>query len=74
MSVLVNLSKSHIIGMMTTHDYALCDKVEQTLQNIVYYHFSETYNDTGISFDYKLHNGVSHESNAKYLMRLVGIT
>ena len=74
LTVLCNLAKPHIMGMMTTHDYALCDKVEESLENIVYYHFSETYNDKGISFDYKLHNGVSHESNAKYLMKLVGIT
>ncbi|MBR6880994.1 MAG: hypothetical protein IKN14_07945 [Clostridiales bacterium] len=72
--VLQNLYKPYITGMMTTHDYALCDKVESRIDKIVYYHFSEKYNDTGISFDYKLHPGVSHESNAAFLMKLVGIT
>ena len=61
------------MGLMTTHDYALCDKVTETVKTVVYYHFTEKYNDDGITFDYKLHNGVSHESNAKFLMRLVGI-
>lgn len=72
--VLNKLAKPHILGMMTTHDYALCDKVKDTMQNIVYYHFSEKYNDNDIIFDYKLKDGVSNESNVKYLMRLVGIT
>ena len=73
LKVIENLSKPHIMGLMTTHDYALCDKVTETVKTVVYYHFSEKYNDDGITFDYKLHNGVSHESNAKFLMRLVGI-
>lgn len=73
LKVIQNLSKAHIMGLMTTHDYALCDKVTETVKTVVYYHFSEKYNDEGILFDYKLHNGVSHESNAKFLMRLVGI-
>ena len=71
--VLQNLDKKHIIGLMTTHDYALCDRASDTMENIVYYHFSEEYNDDSISFDYKLHDGVSHESNARFLMKLVGI-
>ena len=58
---------------MTTHDYALIDKTEQGFGNIRYYHFSESYTDTGISFDYKLTSGISRQSNAKYLMKLVGI-
>ena len=73
LKVIENLSKPHIMGLMTTHDYALCDKVTETVKTVVYYHFTEKYNDDGITFDYKLHNGVSHESNAKFLMRLVGI-
>ena len=73
LKVIQNLSKPHIMGLMTTHDYALCDKVTETVKTVVYYHFTEKYNDDGITFDYKLHNGVSHESNAKFLMRLVGI-
>ncbi|MBR6484964.1 MAG: hypothetical protein IKT14_08080 [Clostridiales bacterium] len=73
MKVLEILDKSYITGLMTTHDYELCDKVSQTLRSIVYYHFSEKYNDNSIIFDYKLHHGISHESNAAFLMKLVGI-
>ena len=73
MTVLKILSSEKIIGLMTTHDYALCDEAEKELKNICYYHFSETYDDEGIYFDYKLKVGISNISNAKYLMKLVGI-
>ena len=59
--------------MMTTHDYALIDITENKLGGIVYYHFSESYSDTGIVFDYKLRSGISRSSNARFLMKLVGI-
>ena len=73
MTVLKILSSDLIIGLMTTHDYALCDEAQTELKNVCYYHFSETYDDEGINFDYKLKDGVSNISNAKYLMKLVGI-
>ena len=73
LTVLKNLSKPHICGMMTTHDYALIDITENKLGGIVYYHFSESYSDTGILFDYKLRSGISRSSNAQFLMKLVGI-
>ena len=71
--VLKNLSAKRICGMMTTHDYAMIDRTVDTYKNICYYHFSEKYSDTGITFDYKLTDGISRESNARYLMKLVGI-
>ena len=73
LTVLKKLSKSCICGLMTTHDYALIDKTNESFDNIRYYHFSESYTDTGITFDYKLTSGISRQSNAKYLMKLVGI-
>lgn len=73
LTVLKNLAKPHICGMMTTHDYALIDITENKLDRIVYYHFSENYSDTGIQFDYKLRSGISRSSNAQFLMKLVGI-
>ena len=59
--------------MMTTHDYAMIDRTVDAFKNVCYYHFSETYTETGITFDYKLSDGISRESNARYLMKLVGI-
>ncbi len=73
LTVLKKLSMPYICGLMTTHDYAMIDKTTKEFKNIRYYHFSETYTDTGITFDYKLTSGISRQSNAKYLMKLVGI-
>lgn len=73
LTVLKRLSKSYICGLMTTHDYAMIDKTSKDFDNIRYYHFSESYSDTGISFDYKLASGISRQSNARFLMKLVGI-
>ena len=73
LTVLHNLSRDYICGMMTTHDYAMVDNTVKNFNNVRYYHFSEKYTDTGITFDYILAPGISRESNAKYLMKLVGI-
>ena len=73
LTVLKKLSKPYICGLMTTHDYAMIDKTREGFDNIRYYHFSESYSDTGISFDYKLSSGISRQSNARFLMKLVGI-
>lgn len=73
LTVLKKLSKPYICGLMTTHDYAMIDRTKDGFGNIRYYHFSEEYTDTGITFDYKLSSGISRQSNAKYLMKLVGI-
>lgn len=73
LTVLKRLSKPYVCGLMTTHDYAMIDKTEKDFDNIRYYHFSEAYTDSEITFDYKLTSGISRQSNAKYLMHLVGI-
>ena len=73
LTVLKKLSRPYICGLMTTHDYAMIDKTETGFKNIRYYHFSESYTDKEIVFDYKLASGISRQSNAKYLMKLVGI-
>jgi DNA mismatch repair ATPase MutS len=73
--ILLNkLNKPQIAGFMTTHDYALCDRVaDEKMENIIFCHFSERYEGDEVIFDYKLKPGMSHESNAKFLMKLVGI-
>ncbi len=74
-AVLSKLKKPYISGFMTTHDYALCDRVtsNEGFENVAFYHFSEKYEGENIIFDYKLKQGISNESNAKFLMGLVGI-
>ena len=72
--LLKKLNRPNISGFMTTHDYALCDKIaEEGVENIVFCHFSERYEGDEVIFYYKLREGMSHESNAKFLMKLVGI-
>ncbi|MBR2750130.1 MAG: hypothetical protein IKD90_03250 [Clostridiales bacterium] len=71
--VLKKLNKPSIIGLMSTHDYELCKMNSNNEVNLVYYHFSEYYDDEGLHFDYKLKDGMSTQTNAKYLMKLVGI-
>ena len=73
LTVLNSLSKPYICGFMTTHDYALVDKTVESMDNISYYHFSDRYTEDSIVFDYILTEGISRESNASFLMKLVGI-
>ena len=73
-TVLKKLNKPSIIGLMSTHDYELCKMNTNGEVELNYYHFSEFYDDNGLHFDYQLKNGMSTETNAKYLMKLVGIT
>jgi hypothetical protein len=71
--VLQNLSQKWIIGIMSTHDYELCSYEFQSGIKIFNYHFSESYDDLGIHFDYHLSPGVSESTNARYLMQMIGI-
>ena len=72
-SVLKNLSKSWIIGMISTHDFELCELEQESRMHIKNYHFTEKYLNNEIKFDYKLRTGRSKTTNAKYLMKMVGI-
>ncbi|MGJ0847975.1 MutS-related protein [Tissierella praeacuta] len=70
-NVLGNLNKLGVIGAITTHDLELC--ILDKYNRIKNYHFSEQYKDNKIYFDYKIKLGKSTSTNAKYLMKSVGI-
>jgi DNA mismatch repair ATPase MutS len=72
-SVLKNLNKNWIIGFISTHDFELCNLENQTDGKIVNYHFTESYENNEIQFDYQLRSGRCTSTNAKYLMKMVGI-
>lgn len=72
-SVLKNLNKDWIVGLISTHDFELCNLEKDTDGKIVNYHFTESYVDNEIHFDYKLRAGQCTTTNAKYLMKMVGI-
>ena len=70
--VIRNLLLPWVIGIMSTHDYQLCDTMKDE-RDIRFYYFSEKYDSNGIHFDYHLSSGISTAANARYLMKLVGI-
>ncbi|MEG0999464.1 MAG: DNA mismatch repair protein MutS [Cellulosilyticaceae bacterium] len=70
-SVLKSLKGKGVIGGITTHDLELCQLAEE--ERIENYHFTESYEEDKILFDYKLKEGPSTSTNAKYLMKMVGI-
>lgn len=70
-NVLKNLNNLGLIGSITTHDFQLCEL--DLYPRIKNYHFAEDYIDGKISFDYKIKEGRSQSTNARYLMELVGI-
>ncbi|OEF97671.1 MutS family DNA mismatch repair protein [Desulfuribacillus alkaliarsenatis] len=72
-SVMKNLSKDWVIGLISTHDFELCDLENEPNISIKNYHFTEHYVNNEIKFDYKLRAGRCSTTNAKYLMKMVGI-
>lgn len=71
-TVLTKLSQLNTVGLLTTHDLELCE-LENEITKIVNYSFSEQYLENNIIFDYKFKKGKSTSTNAKYLMKIVGI-
>jgi DNA mismatch repair ATPase MutS len=71
-TVLSKLNEMGAIGIITTHDLDLCDIVSQYPRQ-KNYSFSEYYHDDEIHFDYKIKPGKSTTTNAKYLMKMIGI-
>lgn len=72
-SVVKNLNKDWIVGLISTHDFELCNLEKETGGKIVNYHFTESYVNNEIQFDYTLRSGRCMTTNAKYLMKMVGI-
>ncbi|HQA07100.1 MAG TPA: DNA mismatch repair protein MutS [Syntrophomonadaceae bacterium] len=71
--VLRQLSQNGAIGLISTHDFELCDLEKEPWAKFKNFHFQEQYTDGGIEFDYILRPGRCSTSNARYLMRMVGI-
>jgi len=71
-TVIKSLESEGSIGLVTTHDLALCDLAKAN-ERVVNYSFSEEYVDDEIVFDYKLRVGKSDSTNARFLMGKLGI-
>ena len=72
--VLRHLNHPWIRTMITTHDFELCALEEQAGLSLVNVHFEEHYQNQKIFFDYKLKPGRCTQRNARYLMKMIGIT
>ena len=72
-TVIAKLNALGAVGMISTHDLELCE-LEGNYARIKNYSFSERYKDNRIYFDYRIKQGKSSVTNAKYLMKMVGIT
>ena len=66
--VIKKLNDYHALFIISTHDFELCDT-----ENILNYHFEESYNDDKISFDYKLKEGPGVKGNSLFLLKMSGI-
>ena len=70
------LGKPWASVMVTTHDFELCQLAEnsETQKRKTYnYHFEEYYEDNQIRFDYKIKKDRCKTTNAKYLLKMVGV-
>ncbi|WHH58573.1 DNA mismatch repair protein MutS [Petroclostridium sp. X23] len=71
-TIISKLDSFEVMGVITTHDLELCEMANQYYR-IKNYSFSEHYKENKILFDYKIRQGKSNTTNAKYLMQMVGI-
>ncbi len=68
--VIENLSEINCIVFLTTHDFELCEMENSKVKN---YHFSEEYVDGKMVFSHKIKTGQCESTNAKELMKEIGI-
>ena len=68
--VMKKLNDDKTILFITTHDFELCDVKIKNLNN---YYVKEYYEGDNIKFDYKIRHGKCDSTNAKYLMKKIGI-
>lgn len=67
------LSSSKSMTLITTHDFELCDLEKDQEIKAINYHFEEHYKNNEILFDYKIKDGRCKTTNAKHLLKMVGI-
>jgi MutS domain V len=72
-AVVKGLAARGAIGLVTTHDLALADLTNDLGVGAANVHFSDTFENGEITFDYRMRPGVVQTSNALELMKAVGI-
>jgi len=71
--VLSELIQRGAVGVVTTHDMALCQLSDELMHHVEQCHFRESVTDDKMTFDYKLRPGPVTAGNALRLMRLMGL-
>ena len=72
-TAIAKLHLPHVITLVSTHDFELCNLQDDPMIQAMNTHFSEYYQNDEIHFDYLLRDGRCTSTNAKELMRLAGI-
>ena len=72
-SIVKTLLDRGAMGLITTHDLALTQIVEEVKPHGANFHFEDQFADGRMSFDYRLRPGVVEKSNALALMRSIGL-
>lgn len=73
-TVLRHLLATGAIGAVTTHDLTLAD-AEDLVERAVAVHFTESVGegDEGLTFDYRIRDGIATSTNALRLLEIVGL-
>lgn len=72
-AIIERLLQYNAIGIIATHDTALCTMADDHPGKISNYHFESEVIDNTLHFDYTLKAGGSTSNNATALMRMMGI-
>ena len=67
--ILKYINERNSISIVSTHDRELIDILRDDYN---FYYFSESVNNNGLSFDYKLKEGMSTTRNAIKLLEFIG--
>ncbi len=71
--VIRNLLESNSIGLVTTHDLALTQIVDNLTVGAINIHFEDQLTEGKMKFDYHIRPGIVQRSNALELMRMMGL-
>jgi hypothetical protein len=72
-AVVRGLLEAGALGLITTHDLALCEIADELTPRARNVHFEDQLTEGEMTFDYRLREGVVRRSNALALMRAVGL-
>lgn len=72
--IIKQLEKPQVMLWVSTHDLEICSLIENNQVAGSNYHFLESYRDNELLFDYKIKDGKCNSRNAKYILKMAGLT